>query len=71
MAKGAGDGGRNTRRQKILRQMADLREIKPLSLARTFGSNGPTPTQRANYDQRVRDWNRQYRALNKQQKDLA
>lgn len=49
-------------------QMSQMRSSKPRSLAQTFGSRGPTPEQRDAYNARVKEWNRNYRKLAKQQK---
>ena len=52
----------------IVRQLDELRARKPRPLARLFGKRGPTPEQRAAYDEQVREWSRQYRAAQKRWK---
>lgn len=52
----------------IARAMSDMRTTKPRSLARMFGSNGPTDAQRAAHDASVRAWSKEYRALSKAHK---
>ena len=67
MAKGSGGGGRSGgRATSLVRQLTALRDRKPRSLQQTFGSRGPTTEQRAAYDAKVRDYNRQYRKLSKE-----
>jgi hypothetical protein len=44
------------------RDMAEIRKSRPHSEAKRFGSDGPSPEQRAAYEEEVRQWNRKYRA---------
>ena len=52
----------------IVRQLDELRERRPRSLERLYGKRGPTPEQRAAYEEQVREWSRQYRAAQKRYK---
>ena len=52
----------------IVRQLDELRERRPRSLERLYGRRGPTPAQRAVYEEQVREWSRQYRAAQKRWK---
>ncbi len=52
----------------LTRDMADLRDTKPRPLDKLYGTNGPTPAQADQHAQQMRDWNRQYREVSKQQK---
>jgi len=49
-------------------EMQRLRDVKPRPLAKTFGTNGPTPEQKAAYDEKVKRWNAQYRRASENQK---
>ena len=51
-----------------LAELEALRDRKPRSLERLFGKRGPTPEQRAAYEEQVREWSRQYRAAQKRWK---
>ena len=55
----------------ILRQLDALRARRPRSLERLYGRRGPTPEQRAEHEERVRAWGREYRALQKQLKAVG
>lgn len=50
-------------RAALLAQLDELRSRKPHSPERLFGKSGPAPEQRAEYEEQVRSWNRQYRAV--------
>lgn len=52
----------------LVAELAALRDRKPHSLKRRFGSRGPTPEQAAAYEAEVREWNREYRAITKRLK---
>ena len=52
----------------LVAQLDALRSRKPRSLERLYGRRGPTPEQAAAHAEQVREWNRQYRALQKQLK---
>jgi hypothetical protein len=47
----------------LSREMSSLRDEKPRSLVKTFGSNGPNSDQQSSYDAKVKDWNSRYRKL--------
>jgi len=53
----------------VLAELAALRDRRPRSLERLYGRRGPTPEQRAVYEEQVREWNRQYRAAQKRWKE--
>ena len=55
----------------LVMQLDALRSRKPRSLERLYGRRGPTPEQRAEHEERVREWSRQYRALQKQLKEVG
>lgn len=55
---------------EISHKLADMRTYKPRNIKRLFGTNGPTAEQLAIYNNRVRDWNNEYRKLSKLHKDL-
>lgn len=48
--------------------MADLYKVKPSSIAKRFGSRGPSSEQRAAYDAELKAWNSAYRHASKMQK---
>lgn len=52
----------------VLAELDALRDRRPHSLERLYGRRGPTPEQRAAYEEQVREWNRQYRAAQKRYK---
>ena len=52
----------------LVAQLDALRDRRPRSLERLYGRRGPTPEQAAAHAEQVREWNRQYRALQKQLK---
>jgi hypothetical protein len=57
-----------TDRAALIAQLDELRSRKPRSIQRLFGRRGPTPEQRAEYEEQVREWGRAYRAVQKQLK---
>ena len=71
--KSTGGGGRSElekTRDEVNRAYDEadrLRRARPRSIQKVFGTNGPTPEQKARYDSDVKEWNKQYR---KNQKDL-
>lgn len=50
------------------REMTRLFRIKPSSIKKMFGTNGPTPEQKVKYDADVRAWNAAYRKASAMQK---
>lgn len=48
--------------------MTELRDRRPRSIEKVYGKQGPTPEQKADHDQRTRDWNREYRRASNNQK---
>ena len=52
----------------LVMQLDALRARRPRSLERLYGRRGPTPEQRAEHEERVRAWGREYRALQRQLK---
>lgn len=52
----------------LVAQLDALRSRKPRSLERLYGRRGPTPEQRAEHEERVRAWGREYRELQRQLK---
>ena len=52
----------------LVTQLDALRDRKPRTLEQLYGRRGPTPEQAAAHAEQVREWNRQYRAVQKQLK---
>ena len=52
----------------LVAQLDVLRDRRPRSLERLYGRRGPTPEQAAAHAEQVREWNRQYRAVQRQLK---
>jgi hypothetical protein len=47
------------------RHLARLRDVKPRSLAKLYGSNGPTGDQENAHEDQMRNWSRRYRLVSK------
>lgn len=52
------------------RQMSELNKVKRHSIAKRFGSRGPSPEQLAEHKEYERQWSRAYRLASKLQKAL-
>ncbi len=50
------------------RVMSELQKVKPRPINKLFGSNGPTPEQRTDWDAAMKAWNKAYRAASAKQK---
>lgn len=51
-------------------RMTELRRVKPRPIEKLFGSNGPTPEQKAKYDAEVKAWNSAYNKSAREAKRL-
>jgi len=50
--------------------LIEMRKCKPHTIKHLFGSNGPTKEQLQTYNDRVKNWNREYRKLTQLHKKL-
>jgi hypothetical protein len=54
----------------VVSLMATMREWRPRSLKKLYGSRGLTDEQRAEWEARMRSWRSEYSKLSRQQKTL-
>lgn len=68
MVRDSADGDGMTSAADYANQMAAHRANKPRPIDKLYGRNGPTPEQRAEWDNKMREWNKTMRDLTKKQK---
>jgi len=55
---------------EVSQKLSEMRKCKPRTIKQMFGSNGPTTEQLQTYNDRVKNWNREYRKLTQLHKKL-
>jgi len=63
LIKGKATDAANEEYQDLLRKLGELDKVKPRPLAKLYGSAGPTPQQKAAWEDRTRAWNRETSAI--------
>jgi len=63
LIKGKATDAANEEYQDLLRKLGELDKVKPRPLAKLYGSAGPTPQQKAEWEDRTRAWNRETSAI--------